>query len=95
MKTIHKQTFETTDTVALTLSKDSEILTIQTQNNIPCVWYQFDLDNRRDLEARVLLIFGTGHEIDDENRDMEYLGTYQLNEGTFIFHVFELIKIRN
>lgn len=37
---------------------------------------------------RTLLIFGTGHKIPDV--DLKYIGTYQIESGIFVFHLYEL-----
>ena len=90
-KTIWRFELKTTDNQTIEMPVNAEILTVQTQNEIPCIWAFVDPTETK--ENRFIEIFGTGHEISqDENVNRNYLGTYQLNGGSLIFHVFENIK---
>jgi hypothetical protein len=87
-KTIHKYQLNTTDNQSLWLPKGAEILTVQTQNDVPCIWALVDTDQH--LEERRFEIFGTAHPIQsDIGTDRKYIGTYQLNGGDLVFHLFE------
>ena len=46
------------------------------------------VDPEADSETRIFRTYGTGHPIDHEPGRL--VGTYQLNGGGLIFHVFEL-----
>lgn len=85
-KSIWKFQLETVDGQTLKMPKGANIFTVQTQNEIPCLWALVDPD--ADKEERIIEIFGTGHPINDEI-DRIYIGTYQLMKGSFIGHVFE------
>jgi hypothetical protein len=65
----------------------AEILTIQEQNEKPCLWALVDTEAKK--ENRVFCIHGTGHEI-SSIKAKKYIGTYQLLDGSAIFHIFEL-----
>ena len=89
--TIWKFELETIDNQTIKIPVGGEILTIQTQNGMPCLWAL--VDSNADKEDRFIEIYGTGHFIrQDENVNRKYIGTYQLG-GSLVFHVFEhLIK---
>ncbi len=93
MKTIYKYLFKTTDRQLIELPKGFEILTIQTQSGIPCLWILADFKSK-ELESVEIETFGTGHDVYHINGKTErkYIGTYQLNDGKFIGHVFQRIR---
>lgn len=62
----------------------AEVLTVQTQNDQPCLWALVDTDH--DIIRRVFDVFGTGHIMP---RSGKYIGTFQLDGGAFMGHVFE------
>ena len=65
-----------------------EILTVQVQESITCIWVRVIPKNTKVLVS--IEIYGTGFIIPSENgRDRRYIGTYQMNDGSLIFHVFE------
>ncbi len=93
-KTIYKYKLDTIDKQTIQLPKEAEILTIQTQNvgifEEPYLWAL--VDPNKQLENRVIEIFGTGHPVTCE-RDIhrKYISTYKLLDGRGVFHAFELI----
>lgn len=87
-KAIWKFQLETTDTQVIQMPIGSEILCVQTQKEKPCIWVLVNPEKQQEL--RNIDIFGTGHEISD-SIERSYLGTYQLNSGPLVFHVFERI----
>ena len=90
METIWKFELESTQLQAIEMPLDAEILTVQVQDNIPCIWAL--VDPTKKTGKRVFDIFGTGCDITSGGGiDREYIGTYQVNNGMFVFHVFEYI----
>lgn len=85
MKTIWKLPLETTDTQDVSMPAEAEILCVQVQRDIPCIWILCDPE--LPTELRTIEIFGTGHPVQEGVRD--YIGTYQLHGGGLIFHTFE------
>lgn len=85
MKTIYKYQLDVTDVQTLHIPKNSKILNIQTQKNTPCIWALIDTDN--DIEDRKFAIYGTGNECSSCYE--EYIGTFQIENGSLVFHVFE------
>ncbi len=91
---IYKYQLETADKQEIEMPVFAKVLTVQTQNEIPCLWVEVDAEET-DMETRYFKIFGTGESITrDRPNDMyRYIGTYQLLGGSFVGHVFEHIFI--
>jgi len=69
----------------------SEILTVQTQNEIPCLWALVNPEN--ETEMRLFEMIGTGHDITEDGAgERKYIGTLQLAGGALVWHVFERVK---
>ncbi len=89
MKTIWK--FEITDSGNVQMPKGAEILSVQSQNNKPCIWAI--VDTASEMEWKYFEVFGTGHDIQcDIGTNRKYIGTLQLDFGVLVFHVFERIN---
>lgn len=93
MKTIYKYQLKSTDRQGIELPEGFEILTVQTQNDIPCLWVLHDLEPKKMVLTEIE-IFGTGHDVYhiDGKTERKYIGTFQLHGGGLIFHVFHRIK---
>lgn len=69
----------------------AEILTVQTQDEEPCIWALVNPEN--SIEKRYIEVFGTGHHVPcDMGIERKYIGTFQLRGGSLVFHVFERIN---
>lgn len=89
MKTVWKFPFPTEDTFAITAPAGAEFLTVQVQLGNPTLWALVDPDApKRTYTFRHA---GTGHPIADGETGA-YLGTYQLQGGRLVFHVFEVVE---
>jgi hypothetical protein len=91
-KRIWKFELEVTDKQFISMPKEAELLTVQTQNQPlyekPCLWALINPIN--DWEERCFEIFGTGHPIHyDMGIERKYIGTFQVNCSNLVFHVFE------
>lgn len=90
-KSIWKFPLDTTDYQKVLMPKNAQILSIQAQNEIPCIWAI--VDKEAESEEREFEIFGTGHQYKDDiwfGKEHSFVGTYQLNDGSLVFHCFEL-----
>lgn len=74
------------------MPKNSEILCVQTdeKTNIPCLWVMVD-PNCEEFETYYFELIPTGKTFKDD-KDREYIGTYQYQKGAFVGHIFEIIK---
>jgi len=85
MKTIYKYTLDLDiETSEFQMPLDAEILCVQNQNNVLCLWVMFDEDQVL-TSIRKFQIYGTGHSIPSFKK---YIGTAQM--GIFVWHVFEV-----
>jgi hypothetical protein len=86
LKTIYKYSIETTDEQIIEMPAGAKILTVQPQGAFSlCLWAEVDTEQPK--EQRTLLTYGTGHPM--RNTQQRYIGTYQLQGGGLVFHVYE------
>lgn len=83
--TIWKFPLDVTDSQRVTMPLGSKPLCVQTQNGTPCIWALVDSSEPRK-ELVTVLTFGTGGPVIGAIGD--YLGTYQMRNGSLVFHVF-------
>lgn len=82
--------FELTQTIqGVNIPKGSEILSVQVQRGIICLWALVNPEN--EIEERLFETFGTGHNIFyDMGVERKYLDTVQ--SAGLVFHIFERIS---
>lgn len=85
MTTIHKYILEMTDEQVIALPMEARILSIQEQKNHLCLWAMVDPELGKT--SHIIEIFGTGQAMGGADRS--YLGTVKMNDGSFVWHVFE------
>ena len=85
MKTIWKFKLKTYLEQDIEMPTGAIILCLQTQHEIPCIWALVDPDAPK--MSRRFITHGTGHPMTETTTC--YLGSYQLQMGAFVFHVFE------
>ena len=84
MRTIWKFGLEVTGRQSVTMPADAEILSVQVQAGVPCLWALVSPD--APGVPRTVDTYGTGHPVD--GNPGRYIGTYQLSNGGLVFHVF-------
>lgn len=89
MKTVWKFPLHVNDVQFVTMPANAHILTVQAQDGRPCLWAL--VNPAMPTETRKILTTGTGHEREDLDAYVNYIGTYQLERGALIFHVFEAL----
>lgn len=85
MNTIWKYKIDVVGTQKINMPLDAEILSVQVQKNSPCLWARVDPD--AVLVGRLFITHGTGHVVPETTGD--HIGTYQLDDGDSVMHVFE------
>lgn len=85
-RTIWKYPILTTDEQQVIAPKGARPLTVQMQGGKPCLWAL--VDPTAAPEPMRLRTFGTGHPVGEESAPAYYVGTYQLDGGALVFHVF-------
>lgn len=86
MKAIWKFTLGIIDAQSVEMPINAEILCVQVQHDVPCLWARVD-PKARKVQRRIIT-HGTGHPVPGTTG--EYVGTYQLQDGAFVGHVFEM-----
>jgi hypothetical protein len=72
------------------MPKEARILTAAAQGDQICVWAEVNPD--APPESRYFQIFGTGHPVAPQNPPgyaLEYIGSAFLEDGAYVFHVYE------
>jgi hypothetical protein len=85
-KTIWKYDLEPDGSV-IEMPQGAKPLSVQMQGDGPCLWALVDPEAAK--ESRRFHVAGTGHPLPDNLGD--HLGTFQMNGGALVFHVFELL----
>jgi hypothetical protein len=85
MKTIWKWTLK--PQTVIDMPDGAQVLTVQMQHGEPQLWAL--VDPVAPTVKRVFNIYGTGHSMGD--RTGSYIGTFQMDGGSLVFHVFEQI----
>jgi hypothetical protein len=88
MQTIWKYELIDKDKQELVVPVGSKILTVKMKHKNPCLWIL--VNDTFKTEKILIEIFGTGWEIDGEER--EYIGTYLTCDDTLVWHVFKRIN---
>lgn len=71
------------------MPKYARPISVQTQRGVICLWAL--IEPNQPVEMRKFVILGTGHEIPKHGVG-DFIDTFQLNEGSLVFHVFEALK---
>lgn len=82
---IYKYPFMIQDNFTIKMPKFAEILNIQDQDGIACIWVK--ADPSEPLETRYFHVAGTGHLL--PQKQLIYHGTIQRRRGTLVWHIFE------
>jgi hypothetical protein len=91
MKTIWKYELKEKDNQKFEMPAGAEILAVQTQKTIPCIWALVDPEEAREIRSFKTLF--TGERIYNYDvPDLKYIGTCQTHEGDLVLHVFENLK---
>ena len=86
MKRIFKWTLKVDDFQTIEVPNDTQFLTVQIQGAEPQVWGLCSPDAPK--KSVTIRIAGTGHPIDPNPG--RYIGTFQMINGSLVFHVFEM-----
>jgi hypothetical protein len=73
----------------LSLPKFAVVLSVQTQKGQPMMWVLCNDHPDATKEERDFVALGTGHDAEIVRQNMRFIGTFQLDDGDLIFHLFE------
>jgi hypothetical protein len=68
-----------------------KILKAENQHGAVCLWALVNPESKQIINRRFILA-GTGHDIDYGMDKLDFISTFQVDGGRFIFHVFEIKK---
>lgn len=86
MKTVHKFAWHEDGKAEFMMTRGAEILCVQNQNEIPCIWAAVDTDEI--IETRKFVYCGTGHPAPEG----KYIGTALFRGGDLVFHFFDVTE---
>lgn len=89
MREIWKFPFELQEFFTIPMPENTEILTVQMQKNVPCIW-AFVVPGIAK-EKRNFRLLGTGHKVALNECNSGYIGTIQTHDETFVWHLFEVV----
>ena len=76
---------------SIKMPKGAEILSVQKQNDVFCIWALVTPEN--ELEERYFQVYGTGSPIfEDSGFEKKYIATIQFKD--FVWHLFERINLK-
>lgn len=64
---------------------DAQFLDVQMQHGNPMLWVLLDPCLHADQQVQIT-VYGTGHHLPDDPG--EYIGTFQMDSGFYVWHVF-------
>jgi hypothetical protein len=71
--------------ITLEIPQGGKVLCVQPQGNQPQMWVLVDTGQFK--VSRTFRVYPTGGEFDGAG--LTYVGTFQVNDGALVFHVFE------
>lgn len=74
---------------SLDLPYGAKVLSVGVQENQPFLWAQVQ-EAGNPPETRLFRVYGTGHLMRED--EIAFIGTFQLDGGALIFHLFEVSK---
>jgi hypothetical protein len=80
--------YELQPEIEIDLPTNSEVLSVANQNEDIFMWVA--VTENKAIKKRKFVVFPTG-KIFDSERKLKFIGTVLLNNGNFVFHVFEEI----
>lgn len=82
---VYKYLLLISDNRTIHMPVDAKILCVQVQQGIPCIWAL--VNPEQDTRPFEFISVGTGNPT-TLNGNEKHIGTYQLEEGSLVFHVF-------
>jgi hypothetical protein len=92
MHTIFKYPIPAVGKFSIDLPHDAKVLSVQAQHNEPFLWALVSADKLVFKTSKTFRSFGTGHQINENPETLHYIGTFQLDEGNFVGHLFEIVQ---
>lgn len=85
-QTIWKYNVKIDDVQTVAMPEGAKLLSVQVQHNLVTIWAMVD---PRNLNVnRIIQMAGTGHDMSERIMG-DFLGTFQIESGALVFHVFD------
>lgn len=75
---------------AIRIPAGAHVLTVQSQNDTPCLWALCDVEAEQTV--RHICVLATGAPAPRYGR-LDYINTFQLQGGQLVFHAFEVEEL--
>ena len=86
MRTIWKYEFPIQDEFTLSMKEGAEIIHVESQHGVPCLWAL--VDTGAPMDVRLFAVAGTGHPAGFIQE--QHVGTFFMRSGNLVWHLFEL-----
>jgi hypothetical protein len=86
-RAIWKFVIDVKDEFFLEMPPGAKVLSVQEQDGVPCLWAAVRPSAAQHPQQRRFFVVGTGHPMPKDAT--KYLGTFQLQGGAFIGHLWE------
>lgn len=93
MRTVWKYELALQEDQVLEVPCPAKPLCVQMQRETPCLWALVEPECDESIQLRIK-IAGTGNEA-AVHPDAQYLGTFQVGDGAFVFHVFDVTHVED
>jgi hypothetical protein len=88
MHKVFKYKIKIKDYFSLVFPQGARILSVQVQYGKPQLWALVNPHNT--VETRNFLLIDTGEQIENNLERLDYIGTFQLDDGEYVGHLFEI-----
>ena len=85
-RVIWKFGFDIRSDVVIEMPLGAKVISVQVQHGIPYIWAI--VDPTAKVVGRNFKIYGTGHTMKDNLDLFEYIGTFQMAGGDYIWHMY-------
>jgi hypothetical protein len=89
MRTVHKYVLPNVRN-AIPTFEGAKLLHVDVQNERITLWAEVETNNRECL--RIVHVVGTGHPIPSTRTRTAYVGSVLVEDGEFVFHVYEEVE---
>ncbi len=89
MRTVWKFPLLVTDSQAFHMPMGAVVLHVDVQRGEAMFWALVETD--RPVEPRHFAVYGTGHPMANDGSTLVHCGSFLLNEGNLVFHLFEVL----
>lgn len=86
---VHKQEIPIAEKFTVAMPQNAKVLKVEEQWEKVVIWYMFHPSDYENMHRHEFVMGVTGHEFNIPNDDT-YVGTFMLDGGSFVGHLFHL-----